>query len=90
MVRHDRSRATTAGTFSGSTSPAGGGTKSSQRILLSFRIKLNMANGAMQLVTGSPAPEHFKAAVSAAAEKVRRGCVKKLTKSDELLNYFIR
>jgi hypothetical protein len=38
-----------------------------------------IANGAMQLVTGSPVnggiiiPEHFKAAASAAAEKVRRG-----------------
>ena len=45
-----------------------------------------IVNGALQLVTGSPAnggiiiiiTEHFKAAVSAAAEKVRRGLCKKI------------
>jgi hypothetical protein len=49
-----------------------------------------IANGAMQMVTGSPAnggiiiPELFKAAV-AAAEKVRCGLCKKIDESDELL-----
>jgi hypothetical protein len=56
-----------------------------------------IANGALQLVTGSPAnggiiiiiPEHFKAAALAAAlaaaEKVRRGLCKKIDESDEFL-----
>jgi hypothetical protein len=50
-----------------------------------------IANGALQLVTGSPAngdiiiiPEQFKAAALAAAEKVRRGLCKKIDESDEL------
>jgi hypothetical protein len=52
-----------------------------------------ITNGALQLVTGSPAnggniiiPEHFKAAAMAAAEKVRRGLCKKLTSLRVVIN----
>ena len=52
-----------------------------------------IANGALQLVTGSPAnggniiiPEHFKAAALAEAEKVRHGLCKKLTSLRVVIN----